>query len=410
MGIEHTGGLERNWLAFFRDERYPTLGMRVHRLAPLQVKRHLEADLHRSVTDASAAVGIARYLLERVRDGAVRDAPPSAAATFYRTLRSVGLRRVEVVQQLQALLPQVQPELVHYTRHGVPDWIIDLLDQFPTARDLATATLAQVDAVKTVLPERARALIAGAATSVASLTGPAAAASIQLLIRQIRELDRTIASGEQIVRTLVASDPLHRRQVELLLTIPGIGERTAHVLSLELGDVQLFRDDRAVTAWCGLDPHEDRSGDGVIRRGISHRGNAHVRRALFMPAMTAVRHLPALTVFFDRLRAAGKPRMVALVACMHKLLRIAYAILRSGKPFDATHEATRREQAAAQQSARSATPPPAAPEPAPAPTEDMAAPVTKAEARRRRARNAAARAKPQNEVGPHRRGAHGRTA
>lgn len=409
VGIEHTGGLERNWLAFFRNERYPTLGMRVHRLSPLQVKRHLEADLHRSVTDASAAVGIARYLLERVHDGAVRDAPPSAAATFYRTLRSVGLRRVEVLQQLQALLPQVQPELVQYTRHGVPDWIIDLLDRFPTASDLAAATLAQVDAVKTVLPERARALIAAAATSVASLTGPAAAATIQLLIRQIREIDRTIASGEQLIRTLVAADPLHHRQVELLLTIPGIGERTAYVLSLELGDVQLFRDDRAVTAWCGLDPHEDRSGDGVIRRGISHRGNAHVRRALFMPTMTAVRHLPALKVFFDRLRAAGKPRMVALVACMHKLLRIAYAILRSGKPFDATHEATRREQATAQQAARSAAPPPPAPE-TPAPPEDLAAPVTKAEARRRRERNAAARAKPQYEVGPHRRGAHGRTA
>jgi transposase len=379
----------------------------------MQVRRHLEADLHRSITDASAAVGIARYLLERVRDGKARDTAPSPTASFYRTLRSVGLRRVEVVQQLQALLPQVQPELVRYTRHGVPDWIIDLLALFPTAADLARASVGQVDAVKTVLPERARELITEAATSVASLCGPAAAANVRLLIQQIRELDRTIAAGEQTVRELVAADPLHRRQVALLLTIPGIGERTAYVLSLELGDVQQFRDDRALTAWCGLDPHEDRSGDGVVRKGISHRGNAHVRRALFMPAMTAVRHLPAMMAFFDRLRAQGKPRMVALVACMHKLLRIAFAILRSGAGFDPQHEATRRQQAQAQQAARSAPAPRASTADdatqAAAP-EDLTAPVTKAEAQRRRERNAAARAKPQCEVGPQRRGAHGRTA
>ena len=209
------------------------------------------------------------------------------------------------------------------------------------------------------------------------------------------------------MRELVAADPLHRRQVQLLLTIPGIGERTAYVLSLELGDVQQFRDDRALTAWCGLDPHEDRSGDGVVRRGISHRGNAHVRRALFMPTMTAIRHLPALTVFFERLRAAGKPKLVALVACMHKLLRIAFAILRSGSGFDPEHEAARRQQAHAQQAARSAEPPAASPATGP---ENLAAPVTKAEAQRRRKRNAAARAMPQCEVEPQRRGARVRTA
>ncbi len=243
----------------------------------MQVQRHLAAELHRSITDASAAIGIARYLLEQVREEA-RDTTPAAAVTFYRTLRSVMLRRVEVIQQLQALLPQVQPELVQYTRHSVPDWIIELLGLFPTAAALAAATVEQVDAVKTVLPERARTLVAGAATSVASLTGPAAAASIRLLVKQIHELDRTIAAGEQTVRELVEADPLHRRQVQLLLTIPGIGERTAYVLSLELGDVQQFRDDPRLDRLVRLDPHEDRSGDGVVRaEGISHRGNAHVR-------------------------------------------------------------------------------------------------------------------------------------
>ncbi len=406
VGIESTGGLERNWLAFFRDERRWLKGMQVHRLVPMQVQRHLAADLHRSVTDPSAAVGIARYLLERVRDRQARDDTPSPVVQLYRTVRSVGLRLVEVQQQLQGLLVQIQPELVQYTRHGIRNWIVDLLERFPTAAELGAASVEQVSAIRLVLPQRAAALVAAARTSVASMTGSAARITMQLLIRQIRELQRTMAEGENAVRELVQADALHRRQVELLLTMPGAGERTAHVLSLELGDVARFRDDRAVVAWCGLDPHEDRSGDGVISRGISHRGNAHVRRELFMPALTAIRWMPTMKAFYQRLRANGKPKMVAIVACMHKLLRIAYAILRSGKPFDPQHEERRRQQAQAQQAARGATPP-AAP-PAPDVPQDLAAPVTAAEQRRRR--DAAARAKPQCEVEPQRRGARGRTA
>lgn len=128
VGLESTGGLERNWLAFFRDERKWTKVMQVHHLTPVQLKRFLSADLHRSVTDASAAVGIARYLLERLRDRPAQVHVASAAVHFYRTLRSVMQRRTEVEQQLHAVLIQIQPELVQYCRSGFPDWIINLLE------------------------------------------------------------------------------------------------------------------------------------------------------------------------------------------------------------------------------------------------------------------------------------------
>lgn len=406
-GVESTGGLERNWLAFFRNERRWLRKLEVHLLSPVQVQRHLSADLHRSVTDAHAADGIARYLLERLRERQARETEPSPAVQFYRTLRSVMHRRMEVEQQLHAVLIQIHPELVQYCRSGFPGWIIDLLERFPTAADLAAAPVADVDAIRFVLPDRAAALVRAAQASVAGMTGAAAQGTIRLLIRQWRDLDQTIREGQRTIAALVDADQVHREQVRLMATLPGIGEWTAQVLSLELGDLSRFRDDRALVAWCGLDPHEDRSGDGVIKRGISHRGNAQVRRALFMPALTAAKRLPAIADLDRRLRAAGKPPLVAAVACMRKLLRIAYAVVRSAKPYDPQHEALRRQQAQDQQQARGLAAPARQPTP---PATDPAAPVSATEARRRAtARNAAARALPTCEVKPQGE-AHGRTA
>jgi len=398
VGLESTGGLERNWLAFFRDERRWVKGMQVHRLSPLQVQRHLSADLHRSVTDVSAAAGIARYLLERVRDRPIRDDAPSAAVQFYRTLRSVMHRRMEVEQQLHAVLIQIHPELVQYCRNGFTEWLMILLERYPTAADLAGAPVTDVDGIRFVQPERAADLVASAQSSVASLTGPAARGTILLLVSQWRDLSRSIVAGQQTIAALIAADPIHSAQARLMATLPGIGAWTAQVLSLELGDLSRFHDDRALVAWCGLDPHDDRSGDGVIRRGISHRGNAQVRKALFMPAFTAAKRLPAIAALDQRLRAAGKPPLVVAVACMRKLLRIAYAVARSGTAFSAQHEAQRRAQATAQQAARSQADPAVATTVA---STDTAAPVTAKEAQRRqRVKKAATHTLPGCEVKP----------
>jgi transposase len=377
VGLESTGGMERNWLAFFRRME----GARVHRLNATAVKRHLAAELHRAVTDAHAADGIARYLLERVRDRRVRDDAPPAAVAFYRSLRSAMHRRMQLDQQLHALLIQVHPELVQYARSGFTDWMIALLERYPTAERLARARPEGLAHLPFAARSRAESLIAGARSTVAGLTGDAAAAAVEFIVRQRRDLDRAIDDGQRALSALVAADPLHARQVRLLTTIPGIGDWTATILSLELGDLTRFDSDRALIAWSGLDPHEDRSGDGVIRRGISHRGNADVRRALFMPALTAAKRNAAVAALWQRLVDRGKPRLVAAVASMNKLLRIAYAVVVSGSEFDPKHEQRHREAAQDLQRQRATVATPAAPSP-------TSAPVTRAEARRRN--NAAA--------------------
>jgi hypothetical protein len=112
VGMESTGGLERNWLDFFRSEKRWEKFVLVHRLNPLAVKRHLESDLHRNVNDASAARGIAQLVLEKYRERAPKPEAYDGRVAFYRVLRAQIRRRVEASQRLQALLPIVHPGLV----------------------------------------------------------------------------------------------------------------------------------------------------------------------------------------------------------------------------------------------------------------------------------------------------------
>ena len=126
------------------------------------------------------------------------------------------------------------------------------------------------------------------------------------------------------------------QELALLTSIPGIGMRTACLLLAEVGDVRRFASARKRVAFAGLTPARFESGSSVSRRSrISRMGSSHLRRLLFMPALAAIRFNPVVKAFFDRLVAAGKAKKAAVVACMAKLLRIAYGVLIHRRPFEA---------------------------------------------------------------------------
>jgi transposase len=84
---------------------------------------------------------------------------------------------------------------------------------------------------------------------------------------------------------------------------------------------------QSAAAYRGLSPRESRSGSSV-------RGRTRLRKALYLPTLTAIRFNPLLKGFFDRLVAAGKPKMQAVGACMRKLVMICYGVLKNRAPFD----------------------------------------------------------------------------
>jgi transposase len=129
----------------------------------------------------------------------------------------------------------------------------------------------------------------------------------------------------------VRGSPAWRAKEELLVSVPGVGPVISRTLIAELPELGQLGG-KEIAALVGLAPFTRQSGKW---RGKSFIGGGRtaVRAVLFMGALVAKQHNPILKAFFDRLIAAGKPKMVALIAVARKLLTILNAILRDNRPW-----------------------------------------------------------------------------
>ena len=117
-----------------------------------------------------------------------------------------------------------------------------------------------------------------------------------------------------------------------------IGKTTAASILSEIPHIDRFESAKAIAAFAGLSPRHRQSGTSIHGRPrLCKTGNSRLRKALYMPAMVALRFNPALRIFAERLSAAGKHKLLIIGAVMRKLLVLAYGILRSGVPFDANY-------------------------------------------------------------------------
>jgi len=148
-------------------------------------------------------------------------------------------------------------------------------------------------------------------------------------------LRRALARQSAEALKIIERDPDLNLRYQLLRSAKGIGPVSAIQILAELGVVSEGLDVRQYVAYAGLDPREHSSGTSVHKKvRISKAGNAHLRRALYMPALVAIRHQPNLRAFYRHLRDGGKLKMVALVAVMRKLLHAIYGMFKHHQPFD----------------------------------------------------------------------------
>lgn len=150
----------------------------------------------------------------------------------------------------------------------------------------------------------------------------------------LAHLDRQQKNIEAKLRTLMSEQDNLRQQASLLTSINGIADKSAWTILAYLGDVRLFSNAKQVASYAGVNPRQELSGSSVHRSRLSKMGHNKLRRALYMPALSAAQHNPILRETYQRLIAKGKPKKVALCAVMRKLLVIAYGVLKSEKPFD----------------------------------------------------------------------------
>jgi transposase len=149
--------------------------------------------------------------------------------------------------------------------------------------------------------------------------------------RHIAWLEQELADLDRTLHDALQASPLWREKEDLLRSVPGIGPTTALTLLAEVPELGRL-DRKAIAALVGVAPFNCESGTMRGRR-IVWGGRARVRAALYMATLAATKHNPTIRAFYQRLCTAGKPKKVALTACMHKLLLIANAILRHCIPW-----------------------------------------------------------------------------
>lgn len=149
--------------------------------------------------------------------------------------------------------------------------------------------------------------------------------------RVISVLEKELTALDADIDDAVRGSPAWREKEDLLVSVPGVGPVIARTMIAELPELGTLGR-KQIAALAGLAPFTRQSGQWKGRSFIGG-GRTKVRTALYMGALVAMRHNPVLRAFFQRLRTAGKPAKVALIAVARKLLTILNAILRDRRPW-----------------------------------------------------------------------------
>ncbi len=338
VGMEATGHFWKNLFAALAAKGY-----RVALINPLRTNRFAAEDMQRTKTDAIDALGIARFAAQK-RPEVTR--LPDAATEELKELVRLRDRLMQDfgdrVRELHRVVDLGFPEFTRYVRTLDSHLATAILKKYPTAEAflgirLKALSNLRYDGVHFVGLKLATQLLEAAKTSVGRHHGHAYSVQakyycedLDVLRARLRELDRSIETR------------LDSHEVgKLLTTIDGIGTGTAARLIAVLGNPADFRDEKALASYVGVVPALRQSGKRTSQRAAaSSYGNAELRTALYMPTLTAVKRNPWLKAFYDRLVLAGKPKKLALIAAMRKLLHAIYSVAKHKKPFVPRLEAT----------------------------------------------------------------------
>jgi transposase len=329
--LEATGHYWKNLFAVLT-----AAGHEVALVNPLVARRFQQASLERTKTDAIDASALARLAFEK------RPAPTRLHDEVAEALRELVRHRDRLrqdfddrVRQLHRLVDLGFPEFTRYVRTLASQLATCLLAEYPTAHAFARATprrLARLryDGRHRVGPELATQLIEAARRSIGQHHGPAYALQARHICQDLDLWRRRLADIERDIENLLDTHEVGK----LLTTIDGIGPQTAARIIAALGNPARFHSPGALAAHLGLVPALRQSGKrNPARAATTHLGNARLRTALWMPTLSAVRRNPWLRAFYERLRAAGKPPKLALLAAMRKLLLAVYVTARNLRPF-----------------------------------------------------------------------------
>jgi transposase len=329
--VESTGGFEDNWYSALIgwSESIP---LRVARLNPSVVKNSARAELQSNTTDSESARNIASYI-RRFSDQVCYEAKDNGYAPF-RTLHNhmtlMTKQKTQIVNELKQLLYITFPELQRYCKKSIPGWVLALLIRYPSNHKLSKAKPETLCKIKSVTLEKAGRLIEKAKQSIGARQSPADEFVIKKMAEEIKQKQQSIKEIKQYL-----AENCKGKETELLESIKGIASYSAASIMIQIEDIARFASPKALASYFGLHPTIRESGDKKAVSRMSKRGRPAIRATLYMCANTAVLFCPHMKSIYARHRAKGLVHRQALGVIMHKMLRIIWGVLKSGKPYEA---------------------------------------------------------------------------
>ena len=331
VGLEATGHYSYNILGFLLDN-----GLATYVLNPLHTNLYRKSlSLRKTKTDRVDARTIAAMLLS---DVGLK--PYTDTAYHNEELKSLTRYRFDKVKERGQLKQSVSrlvcilfPELEKMVPTLHMASVYTLLDEFPGAKQIADAHLTHL---KTVLfdtskgrygRDKAVEIRESARTSIGSVM-PAMSLELRHTIRLIRELDAEINEIETAIDGIM--DEIHSP----ITTIPGIGTRMGAMILAEVGDFSCFESPDKLLAYAGLSPSTYQSGQlSNCYAHMEKRGSRYLRYAIFNAAKYVCLWDPIFAAYLAKKRAEGKHYNVAISHAAKKLVRIIFALEKSGQPY-----------------------------------------------------------------------------
>jgi len=336
IGMEATGDYWKN-LYHFLTQKSPRF--RVTVINPVQTKRFAQSELRRAKTDAVDAITIARFMAEKKpRPAAPRPPLLDSIKDLDRQIHAVHKQQTMTLNKLRIELGKVAPEIEHHIALSRHQQVLVLLQHYPTAEAIAHASHDELRSLRygkkhwrLSVPFITK-MQTLATDSIAHKTGPGAGLVVQALVDQIFHQRQMVTALQAHITQLYQRV---KEQPSLLATIPGISEQTAIALEAYIGDVARFPRAKNLVAYFGMNPTVNLSGIVTKRASsLQKKGCAMVRHKLFMAVLNMISNqVEPFYSYYQRLVAAGKPKLVAIVATMRKLLVIIYTMLTKQQPF-----------------------------------------------------------------------------
>lgn len=336
VGMEATGDYWKNLYYFLKKQ---TEAFVVTVINPVRTKAYAKTELRRAKTDAVNAKDIAQFMAEKRPEASI-DRPPvfDNIKDIDRQIYLLKKQQTMTTNKLRIELEKVAPEIEKATKNFQGKQILALLAEYPTACDIKNAAFDELATLRYGknqwrLPEKfIKKVKSLTQTSIAYKQGPGSGLVVQSLVRR---LGHSKSEVQSLKGELLGLYGFVNEQESVLASIPGITKETAIVLEAYIGDVNRFSNSKKLTAYFGMNPTVNESGKSKRKSYLQKKGSPIVRHKLFMATLAIIskKNEPFYS-YFRHFVDAGKPKLVAIVATMRKLLGIIYALLKNNEKFD----------------------------------------------------------------------------